>query len=788
MVTMLTRMLLRDMWHMRGLVIAAALVVACGISVFIATRSTYESLLDAQQRYYEQYRFAQIFAHLKRAPASVANDIATLPGVGQLSTRIVMEITLDVPGLAEPATGRLISLPADNSRSLNRLHLQAGRLPDAGQDGEILLSSTFAKANRLKPGDHIEAILNGRWKKLTIVGTALSPEYIYEVGLGMLFPDNRRFGVMWMPQAAMAPAFGMENAFNDLTLTLSPGASADQLMHLLDQQLASYGGLDSYSRKDQLSHQILTDELGEIRVMATIMPTLFLGVAAFLLYIVLSRLVTMQRAEIAQLKAFGYANWQVGLHYLKFALATVALGLVLAIPLGLYLSTLFIDMYREYFHFPHLHLRISPGLLLSATAASSMAAVLGALNAVWHATRLPPAEAMRPEPPPLFHPGWLERSGFIRSWSPGWRMVFRTLLRRRWKAFLSILGIALAVALMLLGRFTIDSARHMLRVQFEQAQRGDIMLLFQEPRNLRVLDELLHLPGVLQVEPYRVAPVRLRHEHFSKRVEVTGLPHDGRLRQIVDMQGKPVTLPADGLILSRKLAEILHVHPGDSIRLEMLQGQRSSYTLKINGLADDMLGLGAYMDGQVMTRLLQEEPQASGAHLRIDSSQATTLYQQLKTLPAVNSIIVRGALQQSIQDSFDRSFVFISSFMFTFAAVIVGGMVYNSVRIALSERGNELASLRVLGFTQREVGLILLGEQALLQVAAVPLGLLIGYGLCLLLVPAFDRELFRLPFVLETRSYIYPALATLAAAGLSGLLVTRRLRQLDMIAVLKTRE
>lgn len=788
MVSALNRMLLRDLWHLRGQVIAAMLVVACGISVFVATRSTYESLLQAQAQYYEQYRFAQLFAHLKRAPDNVLPSINRIPGIGRIDRRVVMDVTLNIPGLAEPATGRLVSFDTGATQRLNDLHIQRGRMPLAGRPGEVLLSETFAAANHLQPGDKIGAILNGRWQQLDVVGTALSPEYVYEVGNGMLFPDNRRFGVIWMDYEEMAPAFGMQGAFNDLALTLAPGAQEKAVITQLDTLLTPYGGLGAYARDEQQSNRFLTDELGEIRVTTTIVPTLFLAVAAFLLYIVLTRLVAMQRAEIAQLKAFGYGNRTVGLHYLKFAIATVFLGLVLGIPGGLYLGSLYVDLYREYFHFPQLNLLVSPRLLQITTLISLLAASIGAISAVWRASRLPPAEAMRPEAPPAFHAGLLERSGLLKSWSPAWRMIFRNLMRRRLKALLSITGISLAIALMVVGRFMLDSATFMLDQQFNRVQRDDVTLILQEPRPLSALSEIMQLPGVLQAEAFRAVPVRLRHDHTSKQIQLTGLPSHTPLHQIADLHGNVVKLPAHGLVLTTKLAEILGVVPGDTVTMELLEGRRGRYPVKVAAVADEMLGLNAYMERSALSHLLDEEPLMSGAFLRIDSQQAAHLYQVLKTLPTLSASIIRGALISSIQDSLDRSFNFFSAFMVILASVIVGGMVYNSVRIALSERGNELASLRVLGFTQHEVGFILLGEQVMLLINAIPVGLLLGYGLCMLLVPAFDREMFRLPLVLEPRSFVYAVLTTLAAALLSGLLVARRLKTLDLIAVLKTRE
>jgi putative ABC transport system permease protein len=781
-------MLLRDLWHMRGQVLAAALVMACGIGTFVATQSTYHSLVVARATYYDNYRFADVFARLKRAPEGLAAEIRQIPGVAQVQTRVVMDVTLDVPGLAEPATGRLVSIPAERAPMLNDLHLVRGRYVAPERSDEVLASETFANANGLNVGARIGAILNGRWKDLTIVGIALSPEYIYEVGSGMLFPDNKRFGVLWMSRDALGPAFNMEGAFNDVALSLAAGAQEAEVIVRLDRLLERYGGLSAYARRDQVSYRFLDDELGELEITTTFIPTLFLGVAVFLLYIVLSRLVTMQRAQIGLLKAFGRSDVRVGLHYLQFSVATIGIGLILGVPLGLYLGTVFVDVYRDYFHFPKLALVLDPGLLLIAVAISLVAASAGALAAVRRAVALPPAEAMRPEPPARFRAGFIERAGFTRWLSSSARMIVRNLTRKPWKALLSVLGIAFAVGLMVVGRFVLDAVNHIMMVQFELVQRDHVTVLFNDPRPASAVYDVARLPGVLRAEPFRAAPVWLRHAHRSKRVEVLGFSPGMELHQLVDKQLRPVSIPPEGLILGAKLAQILGVSPGDSVTLEVLEGSRSVREVPVAGTVDELLGLGAYMDARALARLLREDNSISGAYVQLDTSKEPQLYDSLKRTPAVAGVVIRSAMQKSVQDTMDQSFTFFSVMLAGFASVIVVGMVYNSVRIALSERGNELASLRVLGFTQREITVILLGEQAAVTLWAIPLGLVIGYGLCALLVPAFDREMFRLPLVVGKWSYIYPVAAALAAALFSGLLVARRLRHLDLIAVLKTRE
>jgi len=785
---MLTRMLLRDLWHLRGQVMAAALVVACGIGALVATRGTYQSLIVARADYYAANRFADVFARAKRAPETLSEDIRRIAGVAQVRTRIVADVTLDVPGLAEPAIGRLVSIPERRVWMLNDLQVVRGHYVSPGATDQVLVSEAFAKANKLEVGDKLGAVLHGRWKNLAIVGIALSPEFVYEVGSGMLFPDNKRFGVLWMAREALGPAFDMEGAFNDVALSLSPGAREQQVIDALDALLKRYGGLSAYGSSEQLSNRFLTDELAEIRIMATFIPGLFFAVAAFLLYVVLSRLVATQRTEIGLLKAFGRSNLRVGLHYLYLAMATVALGLVVGLPLGIFLGGLFVNVYKDYFHFPNLHLVVSLQLLLIAAGASMLAAGVGALVAVMRAVALPPAEAMRPEPPANFRAGLMEWGGVTRRLPASLRMIARNLARRPLKAVLSVLGIAFAVGLMVVGRFGLDGASHIMAVQFNQVQRDDVTVLYTEPRSARATLEIARLAGVAQAESFRLIPAWLRHENRAKRIEVTGLSPVHDLRRLLDTKLRTVALPRDGLLLSSKLAEILDVSPGDMVTMEVLEGKRGVYQVPVAGLVDEMLGLGAYMDARALGRLLREDGTTSGAHLRLQGDDAQRLYAELKRMPAVGGVVVRSAMQASLRDTLERTFSFFSAILSAFSCVIVAGMVYNSLRLALSERGNELASLCVLGFTQREVTFLLLGEQALLTALAIPLGLAIGYGLCAMLVPVFDRELFRLPLVIGKWSFVYPVLAALVAAVASGLLVAHRIKHLDLIAVLKTRE
>lgn len=786
---MLDRKLIRDVAHLRGQVVAVALVVACGVAAFVAMRSTYHSLLASQDAYYRQYRFAEVFAQFKRAPATLAARIASIPGVAVAETRVVANVTLDVPGVSEPARGRIISIPEKQAPMLNDLHMVNGRYVEVGKRDEVIISGAFAGANNLHPGDALTVIINGRWQRLRIVGVALSPEYVYEIGGGEMFPDSRRFGVMWMSRAALGPAFDMEGAFNDVAISLAPGASESAVIERLDTLLEDYGCLGAYGRDDQTSHHFISNEIAELQVTSTFVPGIFLGVTAFLLHLVLSRLVATQRDQIAVLKAFGYSNLSIGLHYLKLALVAVSGGVALGIAGGWWFGYRITELYTEFFRFPVLRFGASASVLLTAVLISFVSASAGALVAVRRAVLLPPAEAMRPEPPARFRAGFIERFGLAYFLSPAARIIVRNLARRPLKALLTTFGIALSVALLVTGFFLYyDAINRVVDVMFHVVYREDVSIVFNEPRPASVRYDVAHLPGVIRAEAHRFVPARLRFGHRMRRMALTGLEGGAELWRVVDMDYRVSVLPPEGLVLTKKLAELLGAKPGDVLTVEVMEGERPVRQVLVAGTVDDLIGMSAYMELGALNRLMREGGTISGLHLMVDDSALPALYATLKKTPAVRSVIVPSALLDNFNQTLARTMGTSTAVLIFFACVIAFGVVYNGARIALSERGRELASLRVLGLTQREVAVMLLGEQALLVLLAIPTGWALGYGLSWLITWAIDTELMRLPLVISGRTLMRASLIVVLAALLSGLLVARRLRRLDLIEVLKTRE
>ncbi len=784
----LDRKLLRDLSQLKGQGLAIGLVIAAGVAMFAMYSSTFESLDHTHTVYYDRYRLADVFASLKRAPLSTVSRLEALPGVAQVEPRVVVQVTLDVPGMTEPARGLLLSIPEHRRAILNDVHLLRGRYIQATRPDEVLVIEAFATAHGLEPGDPIGAVINGRRRELMIVGIALSPEYVYTIAPGDLLPDDRRFGVFWMGRRALSSAFDMEGGFNDVSLALGPGASSEAVIADVDRLLERYGGLGAIPRRLQVSAWFVANEMREMKTMGSILPVVFLAVAAFLLNVVLSRIISVQRTQVAALKAVGYTNREVALHYTKLALAVAFAGGVLGVAVGAWLGRGMTSMYSQYFRFPEFQYFLSPRIAIIALAVSLAAATLGAFGAVRRAVKLPPAEAMRPEPPASFKRGWLERSGLTRMLSEPGRMILRNLGRSPVRTLLSSTGIAFAIALLVFGFFFVDAVELLMKAQFEEVMLHDVTTTFVEPTSAAARHEVERLPGVLYTEPFRAVPVRLRYGARSRQTVVMGLPAVPRLNRVIGQKAGVVELPAKGLVLSSSLGGVLGVEVGDRIIVEVLEGRRPVRTVPVARLVDEYLGTSAYMEIGALRRLMREGAVLSGAFLKVDPAELDRLHTRLKVTPRVAGVSLSTAAYESFQNTIGQTLGLMITINLIFAAVIACGVVYNSARISLSERERDLASLRVLGFTRAEISFILLGELAVVTLIAVPLGLALGYLFCRGIISALATELLRIPMVVEPVSYAWAAVAVVAVSALSGLAVRRRLDRLDLVAVLKSRE
>jgi len=784
----LDKKLFRDLWHMKGQAFAIILVIMSGVSTFVMFLSVMDSLNLTRDRFYDEHGFADLFAPLKRAPESVRERIREIPGVATVETRVSADVKLDIAGLNEPVTAHLVSLPDDGRPLLNRLYLRQGRLPEPWRDNEAVVSEAFAQAHRFRPGSTFGAVINGRWKTLTVTGIALSPEFVLQVRPGAISPDFKRYGILWMGRKALGTAYDMEGAFNDLVLTLSPGSRAEDVISRLDDVLDRYGGLGAVERKDQMSHRFLSEEFRQLENSARLYPMIFIGVAAFLLNVVITRTVSTQREQIAALKAFGYTTTDVAIHFVKLVLLIVAIGTIGGTLLGIRLGKGLGNIYMEFYRFPYFLYVLRPAVVALAAGITGGAAVVGTVHSVWKAVRISPAQAMRPEEPARYRMTIAERIIPARILSQPTRIILRNLERRPVKAFLSVTGIAMACAIMIAGGFFEDSVNHMVNIQFRMCHREDMTVTFVEPASGKALHELQGLRGVEYAEPFRTIPVIFRSGHRTYRTLIRGVPPGSRLYRLLDEDLRNVSLPSEGIVLTDYLGAMLGAAPGDQITVEVLEGSRPVRQVPVAGLIKEYIGLMGYMDLAALNRVMREGNAISGAALVVDEKEQTDLYRTLVEMPRVAGAVVRKDEIKNFYDTQAEAMLFFTFVATVLAGVIAFGVVYNSARISLAERGRELASLRVLGYTRGEISYILLGELGLLTLAAIPLGFLLGQWLCAYVSYALSSDLYRIPLTTERATFSMAAAVVLVSAAVSGLIVRHRLDHLDLVEVLKTRE
>ncbi len=784
----MTKILFRAFFRLWAQGLAIALVLACGVAIFLMAFGMFTALTETRDAYYERNRFADVFATLRRAPKTLEPDIAAIEGVVAVQTRVTGHAILDLPNRLESAAGLLISLPVAGEPRLNLPLLRSGRFPDPDATEEVMVNEPFAAANGFLPGDVFHANLNGRMRPLTITGTALTPEYIYTIGPGDMMPDNEGFGILWMPEPALAAAFDMAGAFNDVSLLLSRGAEVETVIDTLDLLLDPFGIQGAHDRTQQLSNAFIDGELKQLRSMAYVMPPVFFGISIFLVNMVIGRIVALDRSEIGLMKALGYTDLEVSLHYVWLAGLIGLVGVAAGVTAGGLLSHGLAVLYASFFSFPYLIFSISPDIYIFSAALGLGAAMAGAARSARAAARLAPAVAMSPPTPPAYSHSLFDRVLVLLRPSQPTMMIFRNITRWPLRAGLTALGIALAVAVLVASSFFQDALDEMIDTAFYKANRQDAMLILNAEKPDIAIEEIRRLPGVLQVEGAQIHSAELRNGHLKKRVAVEGRPAAADLSRIVGADGRVVAAPADGLLLSQRLAGQLDVRPGDTVTVEFLTGLRETHEIAVAGKVTSYIGLAAFMEAGALDRLMRRAPRIGMANLTLDAAMTDAFHAAVKELPGLAGTVMLGDTLESFQETIEQNITISTIIYVTIAVLIAVGVTYNSARIQLSERARDLASLRVLGVSRLEVSYILIGETALLALFAQPLGWLLGYGLAGAMVAGFESDLYAIPLVLNRDTFVTSSLVVLAASAVSALLVRRRLDNLDIIEVMKTRE
>ncbi|MCC5962998.1 MAG: FtsX-like permease family protein [Rhodobacteraceae bacterium] len=786
MVGALDRKLVRDLRRIWAQTLAIALVLGCGIMMLVGAQATQQTLRDTQAAWYERHRFADVFTGVSRAPASVVADIAALDGVAQAEGRISFAAMLDLDGMEEPATAQVLSLP--ERPGLNLPLVQRGRLPAPDNANEVALNEPFAEAHGLFPGARFRAVLNGQLRELEVTGWVLSPEFVYTMAPGALLPDDRRFGLIWMPETSAGAVMDMSGAVNQISLRLSRGADERAVIDAVDRVLDPWGGTGAYGRDRQSSHAFLESELQQLGVMAAFLPPIFLLVAAFLVNMVLGRLIALERAQIGLLKAIGYSAPEIGWHYLKLALAIGVLGWAAGAGFGWWIAEAMIGLYADFFRFPFLIRSQGTGALWVGAALAAATVLLGAGRGVWAALRLPPAEAMQPPAPPGFSRGPADRLLAWMQLRQTTMMIFRSILRWPARAAITLVGVSASVAVLVMSYFIFDSVDALSDTLFSQANRQHMTLTLAESRPEQAVRDAHALPGVTRAEGAFAMPVRLVNGHVARLSALQGHFPGATLTQLVDDSGRVITPPEDGLVIPQTLATALGVGPGDHLRVEMLAPPRRVLDLPVRAVIMQGLGQEVHIAAPGLFSAMESAPQVNTIHLSVRDDQIPELHAAIKATPAIAGLSDWSDLRRQFDATLAENLLAMVSIYTMIGALIAVGVVYNAARIQVAERSYELATLRVMGFSRLQVGYVLVGEMMLLTLIALPLGWVMGYGLAQGLVTTMSTDVIQLPFHISRRTFGYATLVVLVAALGAALLVRRRLDRVDLATALKARE
>lgn len=782
----LAKKLWRDLNDLKGQVFTLAILVVCGVAVLVSSWSSYQSLELSQKDYYQRFNFADIFIDFQRAPKEVLEQVQKIPGVEQAEGRIIDDALLEIPGQLEPGLGRFISW--NKNQQLNQIYLIEGRWPEHGAEVEVLVHQSFAKAHNYHVGDRLSASFKGKKTTVQISGIGLSPEYIYALSPVSIFPDDQHFGIFWVLSEELEQLAQMQGSINNIVTSISADSSIGAIKMSLDLLLDQYGTLGAYDRSKQMSNLFIQDEIREQKSMAAVIPTIFVLVGAFILNIVMSRLISLHRSQICILKAMGYSSFQLSLYYLKLITFILVLGIVPGLLLAEGIGRYYTFLYGRYFHFPHMEFKITMESFLMGFGSGLLPGWIASLRSLLQVYKMAPAEGMRPPSPPNYRMNLAEKRGLIKLNNIFNRMIYRDLFFRPWRLTAAVIGISGAVAIIVTGNFWVDIVNFMIKRQFYEMNREDLEVQLLYPRSYDILNEVRMLPGVIYVEGARSVPVRMRFKSEAHETRILSFNKQSQLRTIIGESGKSIPLPENGVLLSSIFKNKYELQLGQSLEFEILRGQKHVFTLPISGFVDDLMGSSAYIGVDLMNKLIKEESSFDVLFMKVDSSKIDSLYAKLKSSLHVGSVTVKTLLLNSFKKTVAEMISVFTSILMVFSVAISGAIIFNISRITFSEKNWELASLRILGFgigTVFNLLFVYIGVQVLM--ALLP-GVFLGYFLSFASIHFLHTDTLVFPLVIEPKTYGVSIVAVILTYLISGLFVYGKVKKINMSEALKARD
>lgn len=782
MVKTLNQKLLRDLKKIKFQVLSISLIIGSGIMYLMGSLISYKSLLLARDLFYKDYKLANGYHYSQFAPQSIIPIIRKLPGVLEVEERVSERVTIECKEKSRTAKGKILSI----TQNLNQLYIERGTLPL--KSSEVAINSSFAKSNQLHPGDTLTILLGGRKVQLQITAIVQSPEFVYIFPEGGFLPDNKNYGILWAQKRTLETLLNRTGAFNEILFhfQFKNQVEKERTYFAIQQLMDKYASFGVISLDKLPSYSLLNNEFNQLKTTALFLPFIFIFVSSFILQMVLNRIVSKEREQIATLKANGMTSWEIGFHYFLIALIVCSIGTTLGILLGIYLGDVFVDLYSEYFYFPNLQPILPIESIFVAIIFGFSSGVIGFWTAFRKVNQLQPASAMRPPTPETY------KNIQIESWLSNshleWKMVLRNLLKSPIRTILSIVGLSFAIMILILGNFLKDNVDYMVHLQYNIIQREDIMLNFSTLQFISLENHFLNKIGILYTEPIRFVPIRLKKRGIHKETVLYGLEENPILRRIVNDKYNSIPIPKNGILMNKNIANELQIKPGDKVWVEVLEGNQSKFYVFVAGVIEEVLGQGIYISRKLLNKKLKESNVFNQLYIQLDPNKEKFFIQKWKNYPAVATITSKRELVQSFQEVLQRSLLATSIFIMLFTSIIGIGIIYNLAMIILAERIYEMGTLRILGFHTWEIFKILIGEIVLLIMVAIPIGIYLGNILAFWVINLNEGDDFKIPVKIFPKSYFTALGFACLTSSVSFWIIYKKIKEMNLLSVLKIRE
>jgi len=784
----LLRKLLRDFWQSKGQFISVLVLIIIGVMCYSGINATYRNLTRSSDKFYTDYRFADLWVTFYKAPENAEDEVKSLPYVKMAAGRVTHDAKMDISG--ENAVVRLISMPDSKTDTVNDIDIKSGSyFTDAGNN-QCLVEQEFFAANGLKIGDYIYPVINGAKVKLRVTGSVKSPEFVYTVrDSGEFIPDNKRFGIVYLKKSYEQAILGYEGSINDLSVILNEGADIETAKDGIRDLLDDYTVTGVIERKDQTSNRMLNEEIKGLRSAGGFFPILFFVVAAAIIYITMSRMVENQRTQIGVLKAFGFSNTFVLMHYLSYSVILAVTGSLIGSVFGMFLGKGFTELENMYFKLPLADMKIYPDLVLPASLLTLLFCLLAGYNSCRKVFRIMPSEAMRSKAPVKGRKILLERIRILwKNLRYNWKMILRNVFRYKRRTLLSSIGVIFAVAITFVSLSMYSSVNYMIDQQYTNIQNYDIKVSFSRLLNMEEIGVIRNLQYVEKLEPVVEAGVEIRNGWRKKDIAFTALVSEPVIFKVVDRYGRPVAPPDNGILIPERLSKELGLKPGDTADIRPYLPGKNEKEVQIKGLIVQYLGNSAYGSMESVGRIFGEGRFANSAVILLDGSEhEKQVIDRLKEMPVVSSVQSKSDSKENLLKNMDYM-VSSLGIMILLAAILSIAVIYNIATINIFERQRELATMKVLGFKDNEIRNLIFYENYLLTAFGIIPGLPLGWLIGSYMMAVYNTDAYTFPFIAGAEVYLMTAVLIMSFTLLANLVLRKKMKVINMVEVLKSNE